>query len=332
MPRKVTLVCGQWADLPIEELCKKAASFGYDGLELATWNGHLDILEAAKSQTYCADFKKILARHGLSAWTFSAHLQGQLTCDLNDDARSDGFCADKSCWGDPEKKRRWGIEQLMAAPAAARNMGMDIVTGFMGSPIWHMVYSFPPASQEMIDNGFRRVKEIWTPILAEFKKHRVRFCLEVHPTEIAFDTWSAERLLQEFDYDKTLGFNFDPSHLLWQGIDPARFLRRFIDRVYHVHVKDVAVNLDGDAGILGSHLNFGDLRRGWDFKSPGHGQVNWDRIIRELNAGNYHGPLSVEWEDPGMDREFGAKEACEFVRRIDFVPAHGAFDAAFLTK
>jgi len=329
MARKVTLFTGQWADLPFTEICKKAKSFGYDGLELCCWGDHFDVEKAADSKAYCADRRKVLEKNGLGCWAISSHLAGQLTCDPNNDARSDGFCGDKSCHGKPEKKREWAVRQLKLAAKAAANMGVDVVNGFMGSPIWHMVYAFPPYGPKEIDNGFAFVKKVWTPILAEFKKNKVRFALEVHPTEIAFDIWTAERLLKEFAGDKSLGFNFDPSHLLWQGVDPVRFLKKFPDRVYHVHMKDVGVNLDGENGILGSHLNFGDLRRGWDFKSLGHGQVDFDAIIRCLNAANYKGPLSVEWEDSGMEREFGAIEAAAFVKRVDFAPSNVAFDSAF---
>jgi sugar phosphate isomerase/epimerase len=151
----------------------------------------------------------------------------------------------------------------------------------------------------------------------------------VHPTEIAFDLITAGRALAAIDRREEFGFNFDPSHLLWQGVDPVEFLRSFPDRIYHVHVKDVAVQLNGRAGILGSHLPFGDPRRGWDFRSPGRGSVNFEEIIRTLNLLKYEGPLSVEWEDPGMDREAGAKEACQFVQNLDFTPSRAAFDAAF---
>ena len=332
MPRKVTMFTGQWADIPFAELCPKVRSFGYDGLEIASWGDHLSIDEAAASTAYCEEKKRILAENGLGCWAISNHLAGQLITDPNSDSRSDGFCLDPSCRGDAEKKRRWAISQMMKAPLAAKNMGVDVITGFMGSPIWHMWYSFPPASKADIDAGFAYVKEIFSPIFEEFRKHGVRFALEVHPTEIAFDTWTSERLLQEFEHDPVLGFNFDPSHLLWQGVNPERFLRRFKDRVYHVHMKDVRVNLDGDAGILGSHLDFGDPRRGWDFRSLGHGQVDFDAIIRALNDADYQGPLSVEWEDAGMDREFGARESCEFVRRVDFSPSKVAFDGAFAAK
>ena len=165
-----------------------------------------------------------------------------------------------------------------------------------------------------------------------FDECGVKFALEVHPTEIAFDYYSTKKLLETFNYRPTLGINFDPSHLVWQGMDPALFLRDFADRVYHVHMKDVKVRLDGRAGILGSHLEFGDLRRGWNFVSLGHGNVNFDDITRELNACGYDGPLSVEWEDSGMERMYGAKEALEFTRRMNFEPSNVAFDAALKTE
>jgi len=180
----------------------------------------------------------------------------------------------------------------------------------------------------MIEDAYAEIVRRWTPILDVFDECGVRFALEVHPTEIAFDYYSAARLLEAFGRRPTLGFNFDPSHLLWQGVRPELFLRDFADRIYHVHMKDVAVRPDGRAGILGSHLPFGDLRRGWNFVSLGRGDVDFDAIVRELNAAGYSLPLSVEWEDAGMDREHGARESLAYVRSIDFQPSGLAFDAA----
>lgn len=107
------------------------------------------------------------------------------------------------------------------------------------------------------------------------------------------------------------------------------FIRAFPDRIYHVHVKDAIVTLGGRQGILASHIQFGDPRRGWDFRSPGRGGIDFEEIIRALNHASYDGPLSVEWEDCGMDRETGAREACEFVQRLDFAPSGRKFDSAF---
>ena len=181
----------------------------------------------------------------------------------------------------------------------------------------------------MIDAGYKQFAERWNPILDVFAECGVRFALEVHPGEIAYDTITAQRTLEAIGRREEFGFNFDPSHLHWQGVDPVEFIRAFPDRIYHVHVKDAITTLNGRAGILGSHLNFGDPRRGWDFRSPGRGGVDFEEIIRALNHTGYSGPLSVEWEDCGMDREHGAAEACEFVRHLDFAPSTRQFDAAF---
>jgi sugar phosphate isomerase/epimerase len=328
MARKVTLFTGQWADLPLEELAKKAADFGYEGLELACWGDHFDPNVAAEDKAYCDDKKALLAKHNLEVFAISHHLAGQLVLDPNDDARSDGF-APADCAGDAEKKRAWAVSTMKNCAKAAKNLGVEVVNGFTGSSIWHMLYSFPPVSPEMIEAGFKRLAELWNPILDVFAENGIRFALEVHPTEIAFDIVTARRALAALGGRKEFGFNFDPSHLLWQGIDPVKFIEAFPDRIYHVHMKDAIVTLDGTAGILSSHLNFGEAGRGWDFRSLGRGGVNFEEIIRVLNRIGYKGPLSVEWEDSGMDREHGAREACEFVKKVDFAPSNVAFDAAF---
>ncbi|MDR2376386.1 MAG: sugar phosphate isomerase/epimerase [Treponema sp.] len=326
MARPVTIFSGQWADLPFETLCTKMKSFGYDGIEIACWGDHLEPRRAVSDPAYVEGRKATLAAHGLTCWAVSGHLIGQCVGDLWD-PRLDGFAPNRLA-GKPEEIREWAVAEMKLIAGTAKNMGVTVVNGFMGSPVWKYWYSFPQTSEEMIDNAFKDIVRLWSPIFDEFDRLGIRFALEVHPTEIAFDYYTAQRLLKEFDYRPTLGFNFDPSHLQWQGVSPVIFIRDFADRIYHVHMKDAAVTLDGKAGILGSHITFGDTRRGWNFRSLGHGDVDFENIIRELNAIGYQGPLSVEWEDSGMDRDHGAREACEFVRKIDFPPSEVAFDSA----
>ncbi len=328
MSRPVTLFTGQWADLPLEELAKKAASWGYDGLELACWGDHMDVKKAAADEKYCRRQLEILEKHNLKVFAISNHLAGQLVCDPNNDSRSDVF-APADCAGDAEKKRQWAVEAMKDTVRAAKNLGVKVVNGFTGSSIWHMVYSFPPVSNEMIEEGFKYFAKMWNPILDVFDECGVKFALEVHPTEIAFDIITARRALKTIGSREAFGFNFDPSHLLWQMVDPVCFLTEFSDRIYHVHMKDAVLQLNGTTGILASHLNFGRPERGWDFRSLGRGSVNFEEIIRTLNHIAYNGPLSVEWEDSGMQREHGAKEAYEFVKKLDFKPSTVAFDAAF---
>jgi len=329
MARPVTMFTGQWADLPLETLAQKFSSFGFDGLELACWGDHFEVDKALSEPDYCARKRAVLEKYNLNVWAVSAHLVGQAVLD-NIDERHEAILP-PYVWGDgnPAGVNQRAAEELKNTARAAQKLGVKVVNGFTGSSIWHLLYSFPPVSPKMIDDGFKLLAERFNPILDVFAECGVKFALEVHPTEIAFDLYTAERALDALGWREEFGFNFDPSHLLWQGVDPVEFIRRFPDRIYHVHMKDAIVTLDGRSGILSSHLNFGDPRRGWDFRSLGHGKVNFEEIIRALNHAGYQGPLSVEWEDSGMDRDHGAKEALEFVRRVDFAPSRVAFDAAF---
>jgi len=328
MGRPVTLFTGQWADLPLEILARKASEWGYDGLELACWGDHMDVNKAASDLDYCHEQRAILEKYNLKLFAISNHLAGQLVCDLNNDSRSDAF-APADCTGNPGKKRQWAVEAMKNSARAAKNLDVTVVNGFTGSSIWHLLYSFPPVTEEMIEDGFNYFASMWNPILDVFDECGIRFALEVHPTEIAFDIVTAKRALNAVDHRKTFGFNFDPSHLHWQMVDPVNFLFEFPERIYHVHMKDAAIQLNGRTGILASHLDFGHRERGWDFRSLGRGGINFEEIIRGLNHIGYKGPLSVEWEDSGMDRDQGAEEACAFTKDVDFEPSATAFDAAF---
>ena len=333
MPRPVTLFTGQWADLPLETLAQKAKSWGYDGLELASWGDHLDVLRAAEDEKYADGQRALLKKHGLDLYAFSIHLAGQLVGDDPLDERHAAiYTGPTEHAGKPEAMRKWATEVCMAAPRAAKNLGVDVVTGFTGSSIWHLWFPFPPQQPAMIEQGYAEFARRWNPILDEFGKHGVRFALEVHPSEIAYDFWTTQRTLEAIGRRPGFGINYDPSHMVWQGLDPAAFLTEYADRIYRVHVKGVTRNLDGRNGVLSSHLGFGDRRRGWDFTSAGRDDVPWERIIRTLNAIGYDGPLSIEWEDAGMDREHGAAEALAFVRTLDFPAADTRFDDAFSSE
>lgn len=328
--RLVTLMTDQWTDMDLETLCRKAHEWGYDGLELACWGKHYDVSRAVADDGYVSEVKGILDKYGMKVVALSTHIIGQCVCD-DPDPRLNNFApaelADK-----PEEIRKWAIQTMKDSAVAARKLGATIITGFTGSPIWKYLYSFPQTTEEMVEAGFQKVYDMWMPIMKVFKDNGIKFALEVHPSEIAFDYYTTQRILDKFADCPEFGINFDPSHLLWQGISPHQFLRDFGDRIYHVHMKDAAVTLDGRTGILGSHIDFGSSRRGWNFRSLGHGDVNFEEIIRTLNEINYQGPLSVEWEDSGMEREFGAKEACAFVHKVDFKPSTFKFDEAISNK
>ena len=328
MNRPVTLYTGQWADLPFETVCQKAQAFGYDGLELACWGDHFEIDKA--DDAYCKNKREILARYGLTVYAISNHLVGQAVTDQIDQRHKSILPA--YVWGDgePEGVRQRAAQEMIHTAEAAKRFGVNIVNGFTGSPIWHLIYSFPPVTQAMVDEGYADFATRWIPILDNYQELGIRFALEVHPTEIAFDIASTRRALEAVNHHPAFGFNFDPSHLGYQGVDYVGFLYAFSEKIFHVHMKDVGWSkVPTEAGVFGGHTEFGTRGRFWDFRSLGHGDINFEEIIRALNRIDYKGPLSVEWEDSGMDREHGAKEACEFVRRIDFPSSNIAFDAAF---
>ncbi len=345
MTRPVCLFTGQWADLPLETLVGKAAAFGYDGLELACWGDHFDVHRAADDEGYCRARWELLQDHGLGSFAISNHLVGQAVADPVD-ARHEAILP-PAVWGDgdPEGVRRRAADEMIVTGRAARRFfdiapdgvravldrtGKTVVVGFTGSPIWAQAYAFPPLPPGGIEAGYADFAARWRPILDAYAAVDVHFALEVHPTEIAFDITTSRRALAALDGHERFGFNFDPSHFGYQGVDYLAFLREFAPRILNVHMKDVWWK-DGfaESGVFGGHSDFGDAGRFWDFRTPGRGRIDFEGIIRALNAGGYSGPLTVEWEDPAMDREHGAAEASAFVRKLDFPGSDRAFDAAY---
>ena len=339
MPRTITLFTGQWADLSLAELAPKAKEMGYDGLELACWGDHFDVQKALNEPDYIARKWELLEANSLTCDAISNHLVGQAVCDSIDARHAAILSSEIYGDGDPEGVRQRAAAEMIDTAKAARKFfdarpggapERVVVNGFTGSSIWHLLYSFPPVHPDQIERGFADFADRWTPILDAFDAVGVDFALEVHPTEIAFDIASAQRALDAVKGHKRFGFNYDPSHLGYQGVDYVKFIRDFSERIFHMHVKDAWWDHgNGDVGVFGGHTEFGDARRYWDFRSPGRGDIDFESIIVALNDIQYTGPLSIEWEDVRMDRIHGGTEACAFTRALDFAPSAVAFDAAF---
>ncbi|MFD8568549.1 sugar phosphate isomerase/epimerase family protein [Streptomyces sp. NPDC057694] len=329
--RPVTLFTGQWADMPFEEVARLASQWGYDGLEIAASGDHLDLARAEEDPDYLPAKQAVLDRYGLKVWAISHHLGGQAVCDDPIDFRHQAILR-PSVWGDGDEEgvRQRAAEDMKRAARVARRLGADTVVGFTGSKIWKYVAMFPPVPQSVIDDGYEDFARRWNPILDVFDAEGVRFAHEVHPSEIAYDHWTSVRTLEAIGRRPAFGFNWDPSHMLWQGVDTVGFITDFADRIYHVDCKDTRVRPQtGRSGILGSHLPWGDPRRRWDFVSVGHGDVPWEDAFRALAAIGYDGPISVEWEDAGMDRLHGAAEAVGRIKAALWPLPEASFDAAF---
>ena len=328
MARPCTLFTGQWADLPLSDLAARAGGWGFDGLELACWGDHFEVEKAIADPGYARGRRELLESQGLGVWAIGAHLVGQGVCDPIDERHRAILPPEIYGDGEPEGVRTRAAERMKDTARAAAQLGVTQVNGFTGSSIWHLIYSFPPKDFAAVEQGYQDFAERWGPIMDVFDTEGVRFGLEVHPTEIAYDFVTTRKTLDAIGNHAAFGINLDPSHFLPQGLDAAQFALEFADRIYHIHVKDSQTRLDGRRSILGSHLNFGEEARGWDFVSPGHGDVDFEGLFRALNRIGYQGPLSIEWEDSGVDRDWGAPDALAFVRRTDFAPSEIAFDAA----
>lgn len=329
--RPVTLFTGQWADLPFEEVARLASRWGYDGLEIAASGDHLDLLRAEEDPKYLKTRREILDKYNLKVWAISNHLAGQAVCDDPIDFRHQAILR-PYIWqeGEAEAVRNRAAEDMKRSARVARKLGASVVTGFTGSSIWPYVAMFPPVPEKVIDEGYEDFATRWNPILDVFDAEGVRFAHEVHPSEIAYDYWTTVRAIEAVDKRHAFGLNWDPSHLVWQGIDYVGFIVDFADRICHVDCKDTRLRPPtGRSGILGSHLPWGDPRRGWDFVSTGHGDTNWEDAFRALDRVGYEGPISIEWEDAGMDRLHGAEEALHRVREMLWPVSNQSFDAAF---
>ena len=153
MARPVTLFTGQWADLDIETMCQKAKAFGYDGIELACWGDHFEVDKANAS--YCKSKRQLLEQYDLQLFSISNHLVGQAVCDNIDERHQ--LILPPAVWGDgdPEGVRKRAAKEMIATAKAAKRLGVDVVNGFTGSSIWHLLYSFPPVSPEMINKGYK---------------------------------------------------------------------------------------------------------------------------------------------------------------------------------
>ena len=172
MGRPVTLFTGQWADLTLDELAGKCAEWGFDGLELACWGDHFDVAEAMRDSGYAAGQRALLERHGLGCWAIGNHLAGQAVCDPIDERHQAILPPEVWGDGDPDGVRSRAAERMKDTARAAARFGVEVVTGFTGSPIWHLLYSFPPNDFTAIEHGYQEFAERWGP-RSEERRERV---------------------------------------------------------------------------------------------------------------------------------------------------------------
>ena len=333
--RPVTLFTGQWADLPFEEMCRLASEWGYDGLEIACWGDHFDVVKAVEDEGYLQGRRDILEQHGLGCWAISNHLNGQAVCEAIIDDRYKNM-VNPRVWGDgdPEGVRQRAAEEMKITARAAAAFGVDTVVGFTGSAIWHYVAMFPPVDDKVIQAGYADFADRWNPIIDVFDEVGVRFAHEVHPSEIAYDYWSTVATLEAIGNRPGFGLNFDPSHMVWQeprlcrlplgfpGPDLSRGLQGHQDQdeQWPQRPAVLASPMGGPATRLGFHL---DRPR----RHPLGGHLP-DAQPHRLRRTHIH-RMGGRRHGPARRRTRGTRLHPEHERHP---PSEASFDAAFATK
>ncbi len=310
---KIGLFTVLFNDKPLEEVADYAAGLGYEMFELAAWRGsnHFDTDKAAEDPSYAKGIKKMLADRGIEISALSNHLSSQMVLPFKD-ASLDEWAGTS----DKEEMWKFGREHTIKTAQVASALEIETVVGFFGSTVWESWYIWPPQRLEIYEEGWELFLERWDPILDEFKKLGVRFAHEVHPTEIAYNIYTAEEAVKRLNRDDW-GFNFDPAHMVWQMIDPVIFIKTFGSRIFHVHAKDWELQQDilAKDGVT-STGSWQRPDRAARYRVPGWGDVNWRRVMTALLEVGYDYVLSFEHEDPVMSEEDGCEQAIQFLKPL----------------
>ena len=307
------------------EICQWAASIGFKGIQVPTWDGRLfDLKTAASSQTYCDEIKGIAASYGLVITELSTHLQGQLVA-VNPayDAMFDGF-APVEVHNNPKARTEWAIDQLKFAAKASQRLGLSSHASFSGALLWHTFYPWPQRPQGLVEQGFAELGKRWLPILNVFDEAGVDVCYELHPGEDLHDGVTFERFLDNVGQHSRANILYDPSHFVLQQLDYLAFIDIYHERIKAFHVKDAEFTPSGRSGVYGGYQSWID--RPGRFRSLGDGQINFKSIFSKLTQHNYNGWAVLEWECCIKHPLDGAAEGAKFIADHLIRPTEKAFD------
>jgi len=309
----------------LESICKWAASLGFTGVQIPTWDSRcIDLQKAAESRTYADEIKGIVQAAGLQITELSTHLQGQLVA-VNPayDALFDGF-APENLRNNPKARTEWAVQQLKFAAKASQNLGLDAHATFSGALLWHTVYPWPQRPAGLVETGFSELAKRWLPILNAFDEAGVDLCYEIHPGEDLHDGITYEMFLKKVNNHSRACLLYDPSHFVLQCLDYLSYIDHYHERIRMFHVKDAEFNASGKQGVYGGFQNWVD--RAGRFRSLGDGQVDFKSIFSKLAAYNYKGWAVMEWECAIKDAATGAAEGAPFIKDHIIKVTEKAFD------
>lgn len=297
----------------LENICKWAASLGYKGVQIPTWEPSLiDIKKAAESAVYCDEIKGIVEEQGLEIAELSAHLQGQLVATHPAyDLQFDGF-APAEYHNDPKARTEWAINQVKYAAKASNRMGLTTLPSFSGALLWPTLYPWPQRPEGLVEKGFQELAKKWLPILDYCDELGIDVCYEAHPCEDIHDGVTFERFLEATNNHSRANLLYDPSHFVLQCLDYLDFIDIYHDRIKSFHVKDAEFNPNGKSGVYGGYQSWID--RPGRFRSLGDGQVDFKSIFSKLTQYGCDSWAVLEWECCLKNPEDGAKEGAQFIK------------------
>lgn len=309
----------------LKDIARWAASLGYKGVQIPSWDNRLfDLKRAAESKAYCDEIRSILASAGIELTELSTHLQGQLVAvHPAYDQAFDGF-APVSVHGNASARQAWAVEQLRFAAKASGNLGINAHVTFSGALAWPYFYPWPQRPAGLVEAAFDELAKRWRPILEEFDRHGVELCFEIHPGEDLHDGVSFEMFLERLQGHPRCNILYDPSHFVLQQLDYLEFIDIYHQRIKMFHVKDAEFRPSGRQGVYGGYQPW--ISRAGRFRSLGDGQVDFGAIFSKLTQYNFPGWAVIEWECCLKNGEQGAKEGAPFIARHIIQTAEQAFD------
>lgn len=309
----------------LPSIAKWAASLGYKGLQVPSWDARLfDLEKAAASRTYCDEVKGICADAGVEITELSTHLQGQLVA-VNPvyDLAFDAFAPER-LHRNPAARQAWAVEQMMLAAKASANLGLEGHVSFPGALAFPYVYPWPQRPDGLIDEAFTELAKRWEPILNAFDEAGTDVGFEIHPGEDVFDGTTFEMFLDKLKGHQRCCINYDPSHFLLQQLDYLAFIDIYQERISAFHVKDAEFNPTGRQGVYSGYAKWID--RAARFRSLGDGQVDFGGIFSKLAQYGYDRWAVIEWECCLKHPEDGAAEGAAFISDHIIRVTERAFD------
>ncbi|KTR08254.1 AP endonuclease [Aureimonas ureilytica] len=295
-----------------DAICRWAASLGYKGVQIPSWDGRLfDLKRASESKDYCDEIAGVAASHGLVVTELSTHLQGQLVAvHPAYDAAFDGFAA-PDVRGNPAARQEWAVDQVKRALTASRHLGLHAHATFSGALAWPYIYPWPQRPAGLVETAFDELARRWRPILDHAEEMGVDVAYEIHPGEDLHDGDSYEMFLERVGHHARANLLYDPSHFVLQGLDYLAYIDIYHERIRAFHAKDAEFNPTGRQGVYGGFQPW--AKRAGRFRSLGDGQVDFGSVFSKLTQYGFDGWAVLEWECALKSPEQGAREGAPFI-------------------